>query len=204
MNESLPNQRKFIGNVINSLWDTVYIFDPETGMGVRWNRALEEISGYDYQKMKCYPSTHFYPEEEHKLIDRCMKDVQEFGRGKVELNYIISDGSRVPFEYCVVPITGPDGENWMCAIGRDITERKQAERERDQYINELHQALEKVQTLSGLFPICSHCKKIRDDKGYWNQIEEYIEEHSAAEFSHSICNECAEKLYPSELNPYND
>ena len=50
--------------------------------------------------------------------------------------------------------------------------------------------------MSGLLPICSSCKKIRDDKGYWNQIEEYIEKRSGAEFTHSICPECARKLYP--------
>lgn len=58
------------------------------------------------------------------------------------------------------------------------------------------EALEKVKKLSGLLPICSHCKRIRDDKGYWNQIESYIREHSEAIFSHSICQTCAKKLYP--------
>ena len=58
------------------------------------------------------------------------------------------------------------------------------------------QALAKVKSLSGLLPICMHCKKIRDDKGYWNKIETYIEKHSVAEFSHSICQECLDKHYP--------
>ena len=62
---------------------------------------------------------------------------------------------------------------------------------------ELESALLKVKTLSGLLPICSSCKKIRDDKGYWNQIEGYIRDHSDAEFSHSICPECVKKLYPN-------
>ncbi len=53
-----------------------------------------------------------------------------------------------------------------------------------------------IKTLRGLIPICAHCKKIRDDKGYWNQIEIYISNHSEAEFSHSICQECLEKYYP--------
>jgi len=57
-------------------------------------------------------------------------------------------------------------------------------------------ALCKVKLLSGMLPICASCKKIRDDKGYWNQIEEYIRDHSEAEFTHSMCEECAEKLYP--------
>ena len=60
----------------------------------------------------------------------------------------------------------------------------------------LQKALAKVKTLSGFLPICAHCKKIRDDKGYWNQIEVYIRDHSEADFSHSICPECAKNLYP--------
>lgn len=74
-----------------------------------------------------------------------------------------------------------------------------AERERDRLIVELKEALSKVKILSGLLPICSHCRKIRDDKGYWNQIEAYIQKHSDATFSHSICEACAEKYY-SDLN----
>jgi hypothetical protein len=56
--------------------------------------------------------------------------------------------------------------------------------------------LAEVKTLSGLLPICSHCKKIRDDKGYWNKIETYISNHSNAMFSHGICEECVKKHYP--------
>lgn len=125
--EALRNQASFMDNVINSLWDTVYIFDQETGAGIQWNKALEEISGYDYEKMKNYPPTHFYPEEEHELIGNLMKDIQEHGHAKAELTYIIADGSRIPFEYSIVPITGPDNQAWMCAIGRDLTERKNME-----------------------------------------------------------------------------
>ncbi len=74
-----------------------------------------------------------------------------------------------------------------------------AERERDQVIEELRQALAKIKQLSALLPICMHCKKIRDDKGYWSEIETYIRENTDTEFSHSICRECAQKHYP-ELN----
>jgi len=63
-------------------------------------------------------------------------------------------------------------------------------------IQDLKTALREVNVLSGLLPICASCKKIRDDKGYWNQIEIYIKDRSDADFSHSICAECAEKLYP--------
>lgn len=61
---------------------------------------------------------------------------------------------------------------------------------------ELQKAVETIKTLQGILPICSSCKKIRDDKGYWNQLEAYISQHSEAEFSHGICPECAKKLYP--------
>lgn len=76
-----------------------------------------------------------------------------------------------------------------------------AERERDRLILELREALEKVKTLSGLLPICAHCKKIRDDKGYWNQVEGYLSTHSELQFSHGICPECAKKHYP-DFDPY--
>ena len=61
---------------------------------------------------------------------------------------------------------------------------------------ELREALSKIKTLSGLLPICASCKKIRDDKGYWSQIEAYVSRHTDAEFSHSICPDCAKRLYP--------
>jgi hypothetical protein len=71
-----------------------------------------------------------------------------------------------------------------------------AAKERENIILELQDALAEVITLRGIIPICSSCKKVRDDKGYWNQIESYIRDHSKADFSHSICPECAKKLYP--------
>ncbi|MHC1724702.1 MAG: response regulator [Syntrophobacteraceae bacterium] len=78
----------------------------------------------------------------------------------------------------------------------EIAEHKRAEVERESLIVELQVALAKVKMLSGLLPICASCKKIRDDKGYWRQLETYIHEHSEVEFSHGICPECAKRLYP--------
>lgn len=79
---------------------------------------------------------------------------------------------------------------------QDITRRRHLEDERDILIGELKDALANVKKLSGFLPICASCKKIRDDGGYWNQIEAYIRDHSEAEFSHGICPECAARLYP--------
>ena len=74
--------------------------------------------------------------------------------------------------------------------------RKDTEEKQKSLILELQKALAEVKTLSGMLPICANCKKVRDDKGYWNQIESYLSEHSEAKFSHSICPECARRLYP--------
>lgn len=86
------------------------------------------------------------------------------------------------------------------ALQEEIFERKRAQDEREQLIVELQEALAHVKTLSGLLPICASCKKIRDDKGYWNQIESYIRKHSSAEFTHSCCPECAKELYPEYVD----
>jgi hypothetical protein len=69
-------------------------------------------------------------------------------------------------------------------------------RDRERLILQLQEALAQVKTLRGLLPICASCKKVRDDRGYWSQIETYIGHHSEAEFTHGICPECAKKLYP--------
>ncbi len=112
-----------------------------------------------------------------------------------------------------VPFQDTNSKHYIILI-QDITRRKKAEmelkkqeekmedlvRQRTAALEDTNRKLQlalcKVKLLSGMLPICSSCKKIRDDQGYWNQIEEYIRDHSEAEFTHSICEECAEKLYP--------
>jgi PAS domain S-box-containing protein len=88
-----------------------------------------------------------------------------------------------------------EGTQLILLAIEDITDRKQAQEQQEALIKELQDANAKVRILGGLLPICASCKKIRDDKGYWTQIEAYIRDHSEAEFSHSICPDCAEKLY---------
>jgi len=70
--------------------------------------------------------------------------------------------------------------------------------ERQKLLIKLQNALDEIKTLKGLIPICSHCKKIRDDQGYWNILESYIQKHSEASFSHGMCPECSDKLYGNE------
>lgn len=91
-----------------------------------------------------------------------------------------------------------DNVTSVICISKEITERIRVEKEREKMIKELQKALEDIKTLSGLLPICAKCKKIRDDKGYWNSLEEYIEKHSDASFTHGICSECSDELYGKE------
>ncbi len=81
-------------------------------------------------------------------------------------------------------------------VVRDVSEQRQRDRERETLIDHLREALARARVLGGLLPICASCKKIRDDRGYWNQIEIYLREHSDADFTHGICPQCAEELYP--------
>lgn len=77
---------------------------------------------------------------------------------------------------------------------QNISKRKELENEKQLLIKKLQTSLDQVKLLSGFLPICAYCKKIRDDKGYWSQIESYIRDHSEAEFSHGICPDCVEKF----------
>ena len=105
----------------------------------------------------------------------------------------LEEGFRIgAVDYVTKPFRG--GE-LLARVGAHVGLRQSLERERD-LRRSLETALAQVRSLSGLLPICSCCKKIRDDRGYWNKIEAYIEEHSDAGFTHGICPECARNLYP--------
>ena len=79
---------------------------------------------------------------------------------------------------------------------QDITDRVQAEKDRLMLITDLRRALNEVETLRSLLPICASCKKIRDDKGYWNTVEEYFGRRNSVDFSHTLCPDCIKQLYP--------
>ena len=86
----------------------------------------------------------------------------------------------------------------------EVDERRKAQATADELIRELEEAVASVKTLRGLLPICAHCKRVRDDEGYWDQIERYISSHSEAQFSHSICPDCAERYFPEFARRRND
>ena len=178
-------------------YSVMLLIDPDSGTIVDANPAACRFYGYSRDVLKNMAITE---------INTLSKPVvqAELEKAKAEtrrhFNFVhrLADGTSRHVEVFSGPIT-VGGRALLCSIVHDISERIAAEKERERLIAELQQALLEVKTLSGLLPICSSCKRIRDDSGYWNQLEAYIKTHTGAEFSHGICPECAKKLYP-ELN----
>ncbi len=162
--------------------------------------SCERISGYLAEEFEADPTLFYrliHPEDLVRVSEHMNRRKFETGLAEIEFRIVRRDGAERWVALAFQPVY--DGESHFLGTrcsNRDITARKQAEAEREKLISELRSALARVKMLSGLIPICASCKKIRDDKGYWNQIETYIRDHSEAHFSHGICPECARKEYP--------
>ena len=101
------------------------------------------------------------------------------------------------FELSIATVKGIEhSEGRLVVLSRDVTARKEAELENERLIGQLREALARIDTLSGLLPICASCKKIRDEEQEWYPLEVYIRNHSQADFTHGICPDCAKDLYP--------
>ena len=144
--------------------------------------------------IKCYDSR----EGETCNSPECPLNLILQGKEEVSCEATKEDSDGIPKTYLVTARPFLDAKQEVVGIVesfQDITDLKRVETVKSELIDELQNALDDVKKLSGLLPICASCKKIRDDQGYWNQIEVYIRDHSEAEFSHSICGECSDKLY---------
>jgi PAS domain-containing protein len=138
------------------------------------------------------------PREEQQIMDARSREAFRSGLTSYSQEYRVPrEGGqwRWIFEDVFIEPVGP--RCWrVVGVCTDVDTRKRAEEEREKLITELRDALAKVKLLSGMLPICASCKKVRDDDGYWNQIDTYIRDHADVEFSHGICPDCAKKLYP--------
>ncbi len=185
--------------VAESAKDAIITAD-RTGKIAFCNTAAAKMFGYPTDKLIGQSISILMPQRFRKTHEHGMARVVASGKTRligetVELFGITKDGSEFPVELSLSTWQSGD-EKFYTGMIRDISDRKQHEKELNQLIKTLKESLTKVRQLSGMLPICASCKKIRDDKGYWNQIEEYIRHHSEAEFSHGICPDCSRKLYP--------
>ncbi len=160
------------------------------------NSTAEKISGWTREELTSRPFLEFvHPEDRAGVLER---HGQRFGGEEVpepnRYRILAQDGSEKWIEVTGVLIDW-EGEPASLNLLTDITIRKQAEEERERLIHELQVALVKVKTLRGLIPICASCKKVRDDQGFWKQVEVYVGEHSDAAFSHGLCPDCMRQLY---------
>lgn len=210
--KALAESQRQLTDIIEFLPDPTWVIDID-GRVIAWNRAIERLTGIDKKEIVGKDgyahAVPFYGRPQPMLIDlmlkreKCWDSDFPGGRGKQEM-FIASESfqSRVGndgryFESTASGLCDLQG-NLVGAIAsvRDISAARRLQQDREKLIADLRDAIAKVKTLTGLLPICASCKKIRDDKGYWNQIESFISQHSTAEFSHSICPDCAKTLYP--------
>jgi len=193
--EKLLNEKNFLGSLIKSLPGVMYLFD-ESGRFLMWNDILEKVTGYSGSEIKkMHPLDLIVPDDKEKVHKAIEKSFRE-KHAVVEARFSLKNGSEIHYHFTGISFIN-NGSNYLVGMGIDISDRIKSEREKENLIIKLQDALSRVKLLSGLLPICASCKKIRDDKGYWNKIETYIKKHSEAEFTHSICPGCARKLYPN-------
>ena len=168
------------------------------GTVLSWNSGAEQLFGYSAREMIGESIEALVPPNlRHEISD--IRDVIQRGHRveRIETVRLRRDGAGIDVSITVSPIKTSDANIQGASIVlRDITERKRQEKERLRLIEELKEALRRVKTLNGLLPICASCKKIRNDGGYWEQVETYIRSRSNAEFTHGICPDCVRLLYP--------
>ncbi len=191
--ERVLTEKNLLDSLIHSLPGIMYLFD-EFGRFRRWNDNLGTVTGYSDDEIKSMNPLNFIASEDKAAVKEAIDRVFEEGESHVESGFLTKAGVVIP-HYLTGFRLVRDGVKYLVGVGIDIKEKNESEAEKANLIKKLQDALSHVKQLSGFLPICASCKKIRDDKGYWNQIETYIREHSNAEFSHSICPDCTKKLY---------
>lgn len=185
-----------LGTILRSMSDGILVWDTSNRL-IEANQAAGQMLGLEP-----------HPVGEH--LEDALAHIPDLLRccetgGSVRAELSLSQPSPCYLDVRIIPLTDRRGRaQGRLAILRDITEAKHAEQERERLIQSLQDALSQVKTLRGLLPICASCKKIRDDSGYWRQVEDYVHEHSEADFSHGICPDCMRKLYPDMFPPLKD
>jgi len=162
------------------------------------NAAISTYMGYTKDELINNPNPFefIHPDDVDMVFERHMnrlnnKPVEDVYPFRV----VTKDGRMLWLEITPIKILW-EGNPATLNFLTDITERVHGEEEREKLIHEIQEALNELKTLRGILPLCSFCKKIRDDKGYWEQVDVYIHKYLQADISHGICPECAKKHYP--------
>ncbi len=191
------------------------LFTTDTRLEITtWNHWLEKCSGWNSSEVIGRNLLDLYPNIVDRKMDRYFNEALE-GRNAVlsqvfhgYLLPIPTDGDggspvNMPQSAIISPLIFEDEICGTVIYIEDVSERIRREKElmeqvaeRERLIEELKAAAAEIKTLSSFLAICANCKKIRDDEGYWEEIESYFTEHADVSFSHGICPECAKKLYP--------
>ncbi|MFC1834008.1 PAS domain-containing protein [Thermodesulfobacteriota bacterium] len=191
--EALDRQRAIPASIPDMAW-----LKDSNGRFLAANEAFLTACGINLDDLLGITDSDYWPDGLSRKYQYDDVEVMRSGKHKrIEETLVHSKDEPIWIEIIKSPSYNDQGMViGTTGIARDITARKQAQNEREQLVTELQRALAHVRQLSGLLPICASCKNTRDDRGYWQQIEEYIRDHSEADFSHGICPECARKLYP--------
>lgn len=195
-------------NIVETMNDALIILDRDKTI-VSFNSALLRLSQYREKDIRGKKITELFPGSVlQDLFDRMNSEGRhphgfelsgEHSIRHAEDALTTQNKETLSVNISVSILHEKDGSKaGYVLVARDISMKKKAEAEKEKLIVELQEAIDNVKTLKGLIPICAKCKKIRDDKGYWNQIEMYISQHSEALFSHGLCPDCLAELYKEE------
>ncbi len=200
---ALKLQQTYLQQLFNSAPEGIVLCKKD-GEIIRANKEFLQLFDYEKEDIIGKPLDFLISTEELKEAQEITQKVSNGNLVNTESVRRRKDGSPVQVSIMAKPIFLDDEMIGIYAIYRDITERMNSQKEREKLITELQNALNEVKNLSGLIPICAHCKKIRDDKGYWNRVEDYLADHSDVAFSHAICPDCIKKYYPKQYKKLKD
>ena len=180
----------------NSL-DLISLVDPKSTL-VYASPSHQRVLGWEPSRLMGQNLILLIHSEDMAEVRRVISELPRTGPARpIDVRLRKADGNWLESELLLSTFSiGAVSGHRILLSARDVSDRKQAQREREKLIEELQVALARIKVLSGFIPICSSCKKIRDDQGYWNQLEAYIQNHSEAQFSHGICPDCAAVFYP--------
>jgi PAS domain S-box-containing protein len=194
--ETLRESEERYRNLFKYNHSVMLLIDPESADIVDANPAAISFYGWSHEELTRKKITNINTLTKRQVFQE-MKRAKKEQRRIFYFKHRLASGKIRDVEVYSGPIK-IYGENLLYSIIHDVTDRKHAEEEREKLIKKLGKALKEIKTLKGILPLCSFCKKIRDDKGYWEQVDVYIHRYSEADISHSICPECMKKHYPDE------